>query len=81
MSRRSLPKTGTVRYLHVSVQVKAPDQDLGKPAMRTPPGKGSTAGRKPQPGDNEPSGRQRRRAQRLERLEREKLAAGVDAPR
>lgn len=41
MSRRSLPKTGTVRYLHVSVQVTAPGLD-GK-RMMTKPGSGATA--------------------------------------
>jgi hypothetical protein len=78
MSRRSLPKTGTVRYLHVSVQVKAPE--LGKPAMRTTPGKGATARRKAQQ-QGEPIGRQRRRQQRAEREAREQAAKSADAPR
>lgn len=42
MSRaRKLPKTGTVRYLHVSVQVTGPT--INSPGMMTKPGHGATA--------------------------------------
>lgn len=62
---------GLVKYLHVSVQVKAPTST--SPAMRTPIGSGVTARKEKQP-KQEPSGRRRRRRLRLERLAREELA-------
>lgn len=65
MSRRSLPKTGTIRYLHVSVQVQAPTP--GSPAMRTPRGKGSTAGRKDRQ-KGKSTWREGQQAQQRERL-------------
>lgn len=60
-----------MKYLHVSVQVKAPT-DL-TPAMRTPRGQGATAKRDPQPNLG-PIGKRRRANQRLMRAAREELA-------
>lgn len=65
--------TGKVKYLHVSVQVKAPEPLRNIPAMRTPRGQGSTARRDPRPNQG-PIGRRRRANQRLMRAAREELA-------
>jgi hypothetical protein len=64
---------GKVKYLHVSVQVQAPDPIKRIPAMRTPIGQGATAVKGPQPNLG-PIGRRRRANQRLMRAAREELA-------